>query len=551
MINWAAALIIGGGIMDLPVTLWMWLLALSPVFILLILMLRFNWGAADAAPIGVVTASVVAFIFYGADFNLLALESAKGIWNAIIVLFVIWPAILLYEVTYAAGAFEVFKRGMQKFTPNELLQIMTLGWVFTSFLQGITGFGVPVAVAAPLLAGIGVFPVWAVVLALLGQAWANTFGTLGIAWQALVLSTGIGDTAYFIPTALWASGFLLIIDVFTGIAFCYFYGKMAAIRKGMPAILLISLIQGGGQMIFSIFDPNVSCFISTLMALAAIYFIGKLPFYNTPWRLEDSLIMDRSAKHGHEEVESQMKMAEAFVPYLVLTLATMIFLMIPPVTQFLNSWQLGFSFPETQTVYGVINKGYIKYSPFSPLTHAGTLLLISSTLGYLYFRSKNYIQPGKIIGILRKSVEKTVPSTIAVVALIIMSKIMGGTGQTTVLASGTAMVLGKYYAALSPGVGMLGAFMTSSNMSSNILFGEFQQMTAKLLNLDMSLILGAQTAGGAIGSTIAPSKIILGTTTVGVLGQEGLVLKKIIVWAILSATFVGAFVMIMTILNGG
>lgn len=537
--------------MELPVTWWMWLLALSPVFILLLLMLRFNWGAADAAPIGVITAAAVAIGFYGADFSLLALESAKGIWNAIIVLYVIWPAILLYEVTSEAGAFNVFKRGMQKFTPNELLQVITLGWVFTSFLQGITGFGVPVAVAAPLLAGIGVMPVWAVVLALLGQAWANTFGTLGIAWQSLVLSTGIEGSAYFIPTALWASGFLFIIDIFTGLAFCYFYGKMPAIRKGLPAVLLISAIQGGGQMVFSLFDPNVSCFISTLIALAAIFFVGKLPIYNTPWRLEDSKIMDRTSKKDVIEIESSMKMLEAFVPYLVLTLVTMIFLMIPPVNKLLNTWQLGFAFPETQTLYGIVNKGYEKYSPLSPLTHAGTLLLISSVAGYLYFKSKGYIESNKIGGILIKSVEKTVPSTIAVVGLIIMSKIMGGTGQTTVLASGTAAVLGQYYAAFSPGIGLLGAFMTSSNMSSNILFGEFQQLTANMLKLDLSMILGAQTAGGAIGSTIAPSKIILGTTTVGILGQEGLVLKKIMSWAILSATFIGAIVMIMTLITGG
>lgn len=537
--------------MDLPVTPGMWLLALSPVFVLLILMLRFNWGASDAAPIGVVTAALVAGLFYGADLGLIALESAKGIWNAIIVLYVIWPAILLYEVTQAAGAFEVFKRGMQKFTPNELLQIMALGWVFTSFLQGITGFGVPVAVAAPLLAGIGVMPIWAVVLALLGQAWANTFGTLGIAWQALVLTTGLEGTPAFIPTALWAAGFLLLIDVLTGIAFCYFYGKWAAIRKGMPAVLIISLIQGGGQMLFSMFDPNVSCFISTLMALGAVYFIGKLPIYNQPWRIEDSRIMDRAKDHRETAAESAMTMPEAFVPYLVLTLTTMLFLMIPPVTRILNTWQLGFSFPESQTLYGVVNKGYDRYSPFSPLTHAGTLLLISSVAGYSYFRVKRYISGGQLEKILRRSVEKTVPSTIAVVGLVIMSKIMGGTGQTTVLASGTAMVLGKYYAALSPGVGLLGAFMTSSNMSSNILFGDFQSMTAKLLNLNLPLILGAQTAGGAIGSTIAPSKIILGTTTVGVLGQEGLVLKKIIVWAMMSAALIGAVVMLLTLWNGG
>jgi lactate permease len=72
-----------------------------------------------------------------------------------------------------------------------------------------------------------------------------------------------------------------------------------------------------------------------------------------------------------------------------------------------------------------------------------------------------------------------------------------------------------------------------------------------MLKLDLSMILGAQTAGGAIGSTIAPSKIILGTTTVGILGQEGLVLKKIMSWAILSATFIGAIVMIITLITGG
>ena len=64
-------------------------------------------------------------------------------------------------------------------------------------------------------------------------------------------------------------------------------------------------------------------------------------------------------------------------------------------------------------------------------------------------------------------------------------------------------------------------------MSSNILFGGFQMTTANLLNVDPSVILGAQSAGGAIGSAVSPSKIILGTTTANILGSEGKVLKKI------------------------
>ena len=71
-------------------------------------------------------------------------------------------------------------------------------------------------------------------------------------------------------------------------------------------------------------------------------------------------------------------------------------------------------------------------------------------------------------------------SGIAIIGLVIMSKIMGGTGQTSVLADGIARVLGKTYVILAPLVGMVGSFMTGSSMSSNILFGEFQVTTANL-----------------------------------------------------------------------
>ncbi|MFR2693514.1 MAG: L-lactate permease [Enterocloster bolteae] len=88
--------------------------------------------------------------------------------------------------------------------------------------------------------------------------------------------------------------------------------------------------------------------------------------------------------------------------------------------------------------------------------------------------------------------------------------------------------MAKTYVILAPLVGMVGSFMTGSNMSSNILFGEFQVTTANLLHLNQAPILGAQTAGGSIGSAISPSNIILGTTTAGILGSEGQVLKRII-----------------------
>ena len=172
--------------MELPVNILMWLMAVVPIVILILLMVKFHWGAAEAAPMGLLAAFIISIVFYKSNFELIGLESAKGIWTSLNVIFIILPAILIYEITNEAKAFDAIRNGLKKVTSNELLQIIAIGWVFASFLQGITGFGVPIAVCAPLLVGLGVKPLWAVVIALLGQAWGNTFGTLAVAWDALV-----------------------------------------------------------------------------------------------------------------------------------------------------------------------------------------------------------------------------------------------------------------------------------------------------------------------------------------------------------------------------
>lgn len=141
--------------------------------------------------------------------------------------------------------------------------------------------------------------------------------------------------------------------------------------------------------------------------------------------------------------------------------------------------------------------------------------------------------------VIKKSLNKTIPSGIAVFGFIIMSRIMGGTGQIQVLAEGISLVLGKAYILFAPLVGMLGTFMTSSNMASNILFGDFQMTTAEFLKVDPAALLGAQTAGGSIGGAISPGNIILGTTTAGILGQEGKILKKLLPLTIFTAILLG------------
>jgi lactate permease len=72
----------------------------------------------------------------------------------------------------------------------------------------------------------------------------------------------------------------------------------------------------------------------------------------------------------------------------------------------------------------------------------------------------------------------------------------------------------------------LGSFVTGSATSSNILFTDFQQQIARLLGLPELPIMGAQGYGGAIGNIVSPHNIIAGSATVGIVGQEGAVLRR-------------------------
>lgn len=103
-------------------------------------------------------ALAIAFFYFGAPLDVIGYENAKGIWSALTVLYGVWASILVYEVSEEGRAFEPLRRGITRLLPNPLLQVLAFGWAFASFLQGVTGFGVPIAVCAPLLVGIGVRP---------------------------------------------------------------------------------------------------------------------------------------------------------------------------------------------------------------------------------------------------------------------------------------------------------------------------------------------------------------------------------------------------------
>lgn len=556
--------------MTIDITWISWGLAFLPLGLLLLLMLGASWGAAEAGPLSWVVALVIAYFYFDAPLDVIGYENAKGIWSALTVLYVVWASILLYEVSHEGKAFEPLRRGITRLLPDPLMQVMAFGWAFASFLQGVTGFGVPIAVCAPLLVGIGVRPLYAVTIPLIGHAWNNTFGTLAVAWLGLKEVTGM-DMVTAAQTALYAAGFIWVLNLFGGLLVCWLYDRWNGIIKGLPVVIVMSLFQGGLTLGLSQWNDTLNGFIASSVAFVAIFALGRLKLYRQPKPATSHIftekrrkadanaptagpVVGRPAEAVAMEVTEgdtttlassggarEMSLQQAFIPYFALLIVTFGVLLIPPVKAALGSWSFGLSFPETVTELGFLRPASV--TRFSPLTHAGTFLLISAIIGYLAFKRLGTVGEGGLGRIVSRTVDKSIPSTIAVVALIAMSNVMAGSGAVNVLAQGVAAATGQSYGFLAPMVGGLGSFMTTSNLASNLLFGTFQQSTAQVTGLHGPAILGAQTAGAAAGNMIEPGNVLLGTTTAGILGREGEVPKITIPLFAIVAVIIGVCVL--------
>jgi lactate permease len=528
---------------ELPIDLWHWGLALVPLVVLLVLLVGRQWQAQQAGPIGMFIAGGVALFAFAAPPEVVAVAGAKGMWDAIFVLYVVWTALLLYRVVDRAGGFEALREGINEFSRNNLFLVLGFGWVFASFLQGIAGFGVPIAVVAPLLVGLGVRPLYAVVIPLIGHAWANLFGTLAVAWLAttrVVTLEDVGATAFQSAMLLW------IPNLLAGLAIAWIYGRWGAVRHALPLILIVTVIHGGGQLGLSLVQPVLAGFLPSALALVVLYPLSHWSRYSEPHEdLGDLPAMEQGGdRKGLENPEPSMGLAMALMPYAVVIVSVML-LAVPLVAEALEAFEVGPPFPALETGLGLEVEGHDAYSPFAPLAHPGTFLLLASVIAWGVYRARGYYEAwaerAETEGIWSGLVGNALPASVAVSAFLVMSKVMDDSGQTDVLAGGLAAVAPPLvYAAIAALIGALGSFMTSSNTASNILFAPLQvDAAAAIGELHEPPIVAAQNAGGAIGNSISPANVVLGTGTAGIVGQEGRVLRKVLPWAGGSVLLVG------------
>jgi lactate permease len=243
-----------------------------------------------------------------------------------------------------------------------------------------------------------------------------------------------------------------------------------------------------------------------------------------------------------------LPLALALAPYLILFVVVVAAQLVPPLTDSLNQVQIRVRLPELRTGYGWTTPAGVGRT-ISVFGHAGALLAYVSFLSFLLFSATGYYARGAGQRIITKAVRSAIPATVGILSMVGFAVAMDYSGMTYVLAQGLVRIAGPLYPFVAPFIGLLGSFMTGSNTNSNVVFAPLQQEAAAALGISALVVLGAQTTGGAVGSMIAPAKLILGCSTAGCPGHEGEVLKKTLPPALIICAVVGVVALVAVYLG--
>ncbi len=248
-------------------------LPLLVIAILLAVLRRPPWQAAVAAA---GTAAALAWAVWGmpASLTLAAFTQgmAFGLWP---ICWVVFSAVFFYNLSVAGGDFDVIRRSLSHLTTDRRLLALLVAFGFGALVEGIAGFGAPVAITASMLVGLGFEPISAAVLALVANTAPVAFGSLGIPVTTLggLLAPILGRDVESTTMALSAMVgrqlpfFSVIIPAYLVVLLSGWRGMLGV----FPAVLVAGVSFAAAQFVVSnMIGPELTDTIAALCSIGAL-----------------------------------------------------------------------------------------------------------------------------------------------------------------------------------------------------------------------------------------------------------------------------------------
>jgi lactate permease len=493
------------------------ILAITPIVLILLLMVGLRWGAVQAGLAGYLSAMAIASLFFGAGLRLLFYSDMRALWLSLDVLLVIWAAFLLFRVADEAGAIQTIAQALPHLSSDRDWQAMITGWVFSSFLQSVGGFGVPVAMTAPILISLGFSPLDSVLIPSIGHGWMVTFGTLALSFQTLVTTSGLPGSLLAPPSAL----FLGVAAPLIGLMVAHAAGGWKAVRKLWWVAIILGAVMGFLQYQIAVNGLwPIAAFGASLVGLIFVILLARR--FRQP-----------NATSQPNRRLAWRPLLIALSGYALLVVVILSVQMIPVLNRILGRVVLQFSFPTLKTTGGLLAlQPHITPANSVPeiilFRHTGIVLFYAAAAAYLVYKFAGQYRPGAGRRVITSTFRSVLFPSLSIVLMVGMAVVMQNAGMTETLANGLAAGTGSLFPIAAPWIGAIGAFITGSNTNSNVVFTSLQMRTAQLVGISIPPILAAQTAGAGLASVLAPAKIVVGTSTANMSGHEGEVMRHLI-----------------------
>ncbi|MCA1731462.1 MAG: lactate permease LctP family transporter [Actinobacteria bacterium] len=550
--------------------------AAIPVLVLLLMLGVLRTAAHWAALGGLVSAFLVAILFYGMPTGLALSAGANG------AVFGLWPivwivinALFLHNLTVETGRFDTVRESLASLTTDRRIQALIIAFAFGALLEGIAGFGAPVAITAAIMASLGFNPIYAASIALLANTAPVAFGSLGVPVTTLggLVAPIVGNSDTGAVTNALSAMIGRQLPLFSIIIPGFMIFVMAgwrAMMQVLPAVLTAGISFAVTQFITANFlGPILVDVLAALVCLAALVLLLRVWQPATIWRFEDEPdeVADSPStpSSGRPATGPASGFAaggslgggssfQAFLPYIILVVVVII----------AKIGTISKSIPDYLNVTAALQKAtipiewpglhnlVIRVPPIVPsetpypavfswdiLNAAGTVVLFAAIIAGFVMGAG----PGTQLRVYGQTLRQLALAIVTIAMILALAYIMNYSGATSTLGlafAGTG-ILFPFFSAF---IGWLGVVLSGSDTSSNSLFGPMQTITAQQLGIDPSLAGATNSSGGVMGKMISPQNLTVGASAIGQAGREPDIFRMTFKWSLILTIAVGILAMI-------
>ena len=513
---------VGGGLIP------SFLVAALPIVTVLVALGVLRRPAWQASLAGLAVGLAIAIGFWkfpvGLAFDSIAAGAVFALWP---VMWIVFAALLLYNIAVISGRFDAFRDWLLEHLPNDRrVVLVVIGFCFGCLLEGISGFGTPVAITSALLILIGMPALEALTFTLIFNTAPVAFGALGTPITVLGQVTDLPA----VKLGAMVGRQLPFIAAILPFYVMSLYGGFRSVRAVWPLLLIAGTSFALAQFISSNYlDYSLTDVLAALVSL-----IVTLAFL----RVWTPAVDPAFAVHRPAATPASRSVPgwQGWIPWVVVSVVVIAWtrLKIATIGQQTIHWP-GLHNAVFITLY---KKPYAANWAFQPLG-TGTAILLACAITATWVGEG----PRRFLGAVATTWRQSRFAILTVALIVGLAYLMNYSGMNYTLGLGVASA-GIFFPMLSAFLGWVAVFLSGSDTSGNALFGKLQVVAAGQLGLNPVLIAATNSSGGVMGKMISPQNIATGISVTGLHGQEGRVLARTFIHSIVLTLLLGVIVVL-------